>query len=808
MVRLALGILLSLCGGPAAAEAPPGLTPAEADRLVGALLVYSQDLATGDERRSVDLYDTEMAQSVVLDVSVEPVVEDGTYRIHHLLSRSWTVPVESEASAEPAIKAALSRALAAAPERPRLEAQAEDRFVEIAAAVSAGVDAASAAGRDRAQAWDQALADWRYFGFKAEGVEWGPSIGSRARAQSFKFLRHEAASAPEGRAPSPAAAAAALDAWRRAQAFAGPTQFMLGPRELERALGGRPRGLSRERLPKQAWRQMLAWTEQTRPRRRSGGSALWAPLDAAAATELARLLAGGVVEPLPAPPPPAEPVFEDLTSSVPFIPAGGDAVERVSVGAAVLDFDGDGKPDLYVRLGSKGGRLMRNLGGFRFEDVTEASGLEPGGDRVVAADYDNDGRPDLFVLGARDGVNRLYHNAGGGRFEDVTEKAGLTLLPELAVAAVWLDYDRDGRLDLYVVQSGRYRAGVTPSGADMRNGYGNRLYHNNGDGTFTDVTSTAGVADFGWGWGATAFDYDDDGWPDLLVCNNFGGSRLYRNQGDGRFRDVTAQAGLRIPYPCKGVSAGDFAHDGRMGLFVSASSVPDPPVADGLFDMWRFGGIALDTATLGGDQLYRNVGGRFERADLLSGGAGWSWNGFFFDYDLDGWQDLYVINGFYPDLLFFHDETKALYHHEPGGGRFAKVPGGGGDAVDGVSRGSAFVDLDGDGCPDLVVTGLHGLHLLRNRCLRHGHWLKLRLRGTRSNRDGIGARVSVAAGDLKQAFDYGSEGGGSVSSFHDELLVGLGPHDRANEVDIRWPSGRRQTLRDVADDRALEVVEP
>jgi hypothetical protein len=781
---------------------------------------YALALADGDGRAAVRLIDVDMAAAVLWKATAETRRDDDVDVVYNFGGRSVSFPESEAESREPAMRAALADVRRRHPAELRLELEdvAAALFAERAAAMRTAWDRAVAAGEPPERALDAFLAHWSYFGYKAEGVEWGPSVGSRARAQSLKFIREEAARAPVGRAPAPGAREAAEQVWLDAQRTAGATQFLLSGEQVRRAARARGADAARGPIGSAAWSLVLSLAESARPNHEREQAQRWSALDPDAALALARFAQKWRpgLKPLPGPGPTAPPraEFDNVTAASSVGSHRAGAVNQVSVGMAWLDDRKDGRPDLYVRSGPLGGRLYRNLGGLRFADVTAAAGLQDTGDRVVSADYDNDGHPDLFVLGDKGGINRLYHNEGDGTFRDVTRRAGLVQFPELAVAALWFDFDRDGFLDLLVIHSGRYRDGVTPSGPGFENGTPARLYRNNGDGTFTDVTARSGLADAGWGWGAVAFDYDDDGWPDVFICDTHGPSRLYRNQRDGTFRDVTAESGLVLPSPCGGASAADYDHSGHLSLFVSGASRPVPPAGvDGApFDWNEFLGLDESTTTPRGDHLYRNLGGgkfRDVTAEVLPPGGGWDFNGFFFDYDRDGWQDLFVVGGFYPDDLFFHDDPKRLYRYDPARGRFQARPAGNGADFTGVSRGSTFVDANAHGCLDLAVTGFHGFQLLRGLCPDPGrHWLRLVLRGTKSNRDGIGARVTVRAGDLRQTFDYGSEGGGSVGSFSGGLYVGLGAHASADEISIRWPSGRVSTLSGVAADRAVTAEEP
>ncbi|HVE14816.1 MAG TPA: VCBS repeat-containing protein, partial [Elusimicrobiota bacterium] len=494
--------------------------PAEqwADRLVAPLWLYAQDLAEGDELEAVESIDVDGAASVLYKVSVENRFADGAFIVHHLgngsakLSYDAVLPLEAQDWEALALAAERQAGLL----RMGLKSSAAGRLVDVAGVLRAAWLHEVAAGRAPEAAWDELLADWSYFGFKQDGVETGPSIGARARAQSLRYLRRQASQLePAGAAPAESRAAARA-LWLAAQKTCADTQFLLTGEQIDAAaraaypglVGVRAQSRVNTSRARWAWELLESMTrEEVRPRRRSG-EGLWAALDPYAAMNLADILEKLARTPraarlqTPKPGAAARPLFEDVTERSGLGVRSADALDKVSVGAAFLDYDQDGRPDVFVRMGRKGGRLFRTLGGFRFKDVPDAAGLSLSGARAFAADYDNDGYPDLFVLGAYGGVNRLFHNERNRTFKDVTAKAGLVQSPELAVSAVWLDFDDDGLLDLYVVHAGRYVDGVTPSGPTSDNGLPNRLYRNKGDGTFEDVTAKAGVGDPHWGWAA------------------------------------------------------------------------------------------------------------------------------------------------------------------------------------------------------------------------------------------------------------------------------------------------------------------
>ena len=496
-------------------------------------------------------------------------------------------------------------------------------------------------------------------------------------------------------------------------------------------------------------------------------------------------------------------------------------VEGMMGGAAFFDYDRDGDVDLYVANGSSfagfaagehpANQLYRNDGG-RFADVTVVAGV---GDTswsmgCAAADYDNDGHTDLYVTNY--GRNTLYRNLGTGRFADVTTEADVGDMG-WGTGASFGDYDRDGDVDLYVANyvdfSLDYESpipclwknvkvycgpvGLLPA-ADV-------FYRNNGDGTFSEWTKQAGLqGEKFYGMSALFGDYDNDGWPDLLVANDSTPNLLFRNLQDGRFAEEALMAGVAysgegVTQGCMGAAWGDYDNDGLFDLFVTN-------FADEYNALYRNegGGFFADVSFVAG------IGAA--PAELVSWGTG------FFDYDNDGDRDLFVANGHtypqadLPRVNSSYKQANSLFENR--GGRLVEVSAvaGPGFALRRVGRGTSFADYDGDGDIDLFVLNLNGPPtLLRNDGDHDNHYLLVRTVGTESNRDGIGARVIISAGGQTQHAEVQS--GGSYLSHNDlRLHFGLGQAERVDRLEVRWPSGAVQVLSDIAADQVLTVVEP
>jgi enediyne biosynthesis protein E4 len=515
--------------------------------------------------------------------------------------------------------------------------------------------------------------------------------------------------------------------------------------------------------------------------------------------------------------------FEDRSarSGIAFVlrnaaSAAKHQIETMAGGVAVFDYDNDGYPDIYFANGAEQpslektgpqyrNRLYRNRHDWTFEDVTDKSGVGGSGYNigVAAGDYDNDGFPDLFVTGVKG--NTLFRNRRDGTFENVTRDAGLESL-DWAVAAAWFDYDNDGRLDLFVVNYVQWDPAAEPFCGDAARGVRtychprfyeplpNRLYHNNGDGTFSDVSAASGIgAHRGKGMGAAIADYDHDGWMDVFVANDTVPNFLFHNEHDGRFRETALQAGVGLNDDGKalssmGVDFRDLNNDGREDLFVTA--------------------LANETF-----QVFRNLGrGQFSDATYPSRVgtismpvSGWSLG--IFDFDNDGSKDVFVAAGDVQDNTEMLSSRKSRQQNllllNDGRGGFGGSPVG----PAAMNRGAAFGDFDRDGRVDAVVTRLNEPPvLLRNVAGAGRHWLALKLNGVKSNRDGIGARVTLRSGGVTQV-NHATTSIGYACSSEPAVHFGLGSNRLADRIEIEWPSGLRQVLTNVPADSYLTVRE-
>ncbi len=502
-------------------------------------------------------------------------------------------------------------------------------------------------------------------------------------------------------------------------------------------------------------------------------------------------------------------------------------LETTGCGAALFDYDSDGWLDVFLVNGTtlegfpKGqeptGHLYRNRQNGSFEDVTARAGLATTGwgQGACAADYDNDGHDDLFVSAY--GQDRLFRNQGDGTFADVTARAGLARdTTRWGTGCAFLDYDRDGWLDVFVANyidldlktaprpdSGlcRYKGIKVACGPPGLPGGKNALYRNKRDGTFEDVSARAGILKTpgSYGLGVSTLDFDDDGWTDLYVANDSNPATLYRNARNGTFTDVAGAAGCAYsqdgkPQAGMGVGVGDFDRNGTMDVFKT--------------------NFAGDTST-----LYANTGQGFCEDRTFAAGIGvntrWlGWGTSFVDLDNDGWLDLFLVNGHvYPEVWQLPTEAaykqrKVVYRNQ-GNGRFADVSQALGPPVTDpkAGRGAAFGDVDNDGDVDVVVNNVHDTpDLFRARADPASHWVLLALQGTKSNRSAIGARVRLEAGGATQWQEV--RGGGSYMSQNDlRVHFGLAAATRVDRVEVRWPNGSVEEWRDLPADRIHKLVE-
>jgi enediyne biosynthesis protein E4 len=498
--------------------------------------------------------------------------------------------------------------------------------------------------------------------------------------------------------------------------------------------------------------------------------------------------------------------------------------ETMGPGVAFIDYDNDGWPDIFLVNGMdwpghvlkhSTPKLYHNNHDGTFTEVTHKAGLdvEMFGMGVAVGDYDNDGYDDLFVTAY--GQSRLFHNNGNGTFTDVTQKAGLLGPKEFSTSAAWVDYDKDGHLDLvvgnyvqwtpetdlYCTLDGKSKSYCTP---ESYKGTSVRLWHNRGNGTFEEVTQKAGLGDpTSKTLGIAMLDYDNDGWPDLLFSNDTQPNKLYRNNGNGTFTEKAVVAGIAfsedgVARAGMGVDAADYDHSGFPSLLITN-------FANQMLSLYHNEGKGLFV-----DEAPRSEIGR---ASLLTLGFGC----FFFDYDLDGWPDVLVANG-HIDADIQRVQANVKYAMPPhlfrniGKGKFEEVTKSLGQAfaTPRVGRGAAYADFNNDGRVDLLLSTNGGpVYLFRNEAqgaAASNRSLRIKMTGTKSNRDGIGALVRLSAGGETQTQMLRS-GSSYLSASELVLTFGLAHNDKADTVEIRWPSGQIDRLSNVNTGQTVTVTE-
>lgn len=506
---------------------------------------------------------------------------------------------------------------------------------------------------------------------------------------------------------------------------------------------------------------------------------------------------------------------------------------------AVGDFNDDGFDDVFLvssRLGYENA-LYKNKGGKSFENVTARSGLANLNDEKNACagavwfDYDNNNQLDLFIM--RLGHNRLFRNNGDGTFADVTAASGLGRKHHNTIATVAFDYNNDGYLDLlcggffaddidlFDLKTTRF---LPREGKNGDNGGSKVLYKNNGDGTFTDVTAKAGINNTGFTAALGHADYDNDGWQDFYIANDFGPDKLYRNNGDGTFADVTQKTIGVDGKKGMNVDFGDFNNDGFLDIYVT--NITEPWFREC-------------------NMFWLNMGnGTFVNVSQENGtcDTGWGWAGKFLDFDNDGLLDLYVANGFisgsdedyvkdvglwqsgqlktggtelidalsWPGVngkTFCGYERNRLFHNQ-GNDTFIDVAKESGVDLIYDSRGVCLMDFDNDGAMDMLVTNSNQEPVLYHNCLaKRNNWIELKLKGVQSNRNAIGARISITTGKTTQIREINC-GNGYASQSTVRAHFGLGENTRADAIQIKWPGGLTQTLKDVRANQILSLIEP
>ncbi len=527
--------------------------------------------------------------------------------------------------------------------------------------------------------------------------------------------------------------------------------------------------------------------------------------------------------------PAASPAFEEISparSGITWIHIAGKSAQKhlpetSGAGCAFLDYDNDGWMDIYLVNSGKTdfytptrplrNALYRNNRDGTFTDVTENAGVAGGGYGmgVAVGDYNGDGLPDLYLT--QFGRNILYRNNGDGTFTDVTEKAGVAAAG-WSSSAVWFDYDNDGRLDLFVCQFAEFDAALG-CGTDKDGVHHyciprifkprpSWLFHNNGDGTFTDVSRESGIAEhLGKAWGVVATDLNNDGRMDLLVANDTVANFLFMNRGGGRFEEDGFAAGVAYSAEGRarsgmGVDSADFNNDGWMDLFVAN-------IDEEIFSLYQ-----------------NNHDGTFDDVAMQQGigmATRWmsGWGLKFFDYDNDGNMDLILSNGFPDDLVdqisnkVTYREPLLLFHNDGRSFRDVSQQSGPVFSKTFAARGLAVGDFNNDGGVDVLISVNDGAPvLLKNNAAKQNHWLGLHLVGRKSNPDAIGAHVTYQAGDLNRS--RMKAGGGSFLSSHDpRMVLGLGQRSKVDWLEVHWPqpSGAVERFTDLPIDRYITIVE-
>jgi len=522
----------------------------------------------------------------------------------------------------------------------------------------------------------------------------------------------------------------------------------------------------------------------------------------------------------------AQVTFKDITkqAGISFVHSNGAAgkkwlPETMGPGCAFIDYDNDGYPDILL-VNGKGWtaksaattlKLYHNNGNGTFTDVTAKAGLAISlyGMGVAVGDYDNDGFDDIFVTAL--GQSHLFHNNGNGTFSDVTKAAGLWGPNEFSTSAAWVDYDRDGKLDLvvanyvqwtpqtdlYCTLDGTHKSYCTP---ESYKGASLRLWHNLGNGKFEDVTKQAGLLDnTSKSLGIAVLDVNGDGWPDVVVANDTEPNKLYLNTGKGTFKESGVSSGIAfsedgVARAGMGADAADYDRSGRPSIIIG-----------------NFSNQMMALYHNEGHELFVDEAPRSEvgRKSLLTLGFAC----FFFDYDLDGWQDIFVANGHIePEIeriqkRVTYAQSPHLFHNQ-GGGKFVETTQAVGPnlGVPRVGRSASYADIDNDGDLDILMTTNGGPAFLFRNEGSTNHSLRIKLEGTRSNRDGIGTIVTVTAGKDKQSLTLHS-GSGYLSASELVLTFGLGQRQQADEIELSWPSGKVDHLSKVAAGQTITVRE-